>query len=126
MWDIRFAFDGLSKIPHGELGCGTRDLNPEGLHHMNLNHARLPIPPVPRLFYLYHDLLCCCNIFNLSIGKRGRMKSEVRIQNSEFRIKNHYSLSLTLVPFPFLLSLVPAPPLPRSPAPGSPHSSFPE
>ena len=27
--------------------CGTRDLNPEGLHHMNLNHARLPIPPVP-------------------------------------------------------------------------------
>jgi hypothetical protein len=27
--------------------CGTRDLNPEALRHMNLNHARLPIPPVP-------------------------------------------------------------------------------
>ncbi len=39
--------------------CGTRDLNPEALRHMNLNHARLPIPPVPRgtaLILVLHHL----------------------------------------------------------------------
>ncbi len=32
--------------------CRRRDSNPQGVNHMNLNHARLPIPPL-RLFRIF-------------------------------------------------------------------------
>ena len=31
------------------LWCRRRDSNPQGVNHMNLNHARLPIPPLRHL-----------------------------------------------------------------------------
>ena len=31
--------------------CRRRDSNPQGITHMNLNHARLPIPPLRQIYY---------------------------------------------------------------------------
>lgn len=46
------AYTGTGKLETGEIKgtwCGWRDLNSHGLiAHMDLNHARLPIPPQPR------------------------------------------------------------------------------
>ncbi|CAN1721851.1 protein of unknown function [Hyphomicrobium sp. 1Nfss2.1] len=36
-------------VPIAKAWCGRRDLNPHALRHWNLNPARLPIPPRPRV-----------------------------------------------------------------------------
>ena len=46
------------------LWCRRRDSNPQGVNHMNLNHARLPIPPLRHLLSGFYPNLKFYFIFN--------------------------------------------------------------
>ena len=74
----------FTNIPVYILKCRRRDSNPQGITHMNLNHARLPISPLRHFVTLY-------TLVNYTLKSLWRKCTSLRSVPSRKTILNRFS-----------------------------------